>query len=130
KKGIESATAAMNRELSYVFYRRDVHYDGCPCPLCRFASFLCSKEVTNFISEIIGSQISTSISIFASCYKEKCFLTTHTDTGRGKIAFVFNLTQGWKDEYGGCFELLESNWSTSKVIVKPEINNLTIFNVE
>ena len=58
------------------------------------------------------------------------FLSIHTDEGRGKIAFVYNLTKDWKEEYGGNFELLDEDWKTVKKRLVPSFNSLTLFYVE
>lgn len=68
--------------------------------------------------------------VFGSMYQADSFLSTHTDTGRGKLALVLNLTKNWDENNGGCFELLEENWSDTKLKIVPRFNSLTIFNVE
>ena len=79
------------------------------------------KQLTNF-------NVSTIISTFASLYEKKCWLTTHTDQSYGKIAFVYNLTKNWKEEYGGNFYLLHDNHTVRKKVI-PTFNSLTIFDV-
>lgn len=92
--------------------------------------FLVSPDFLQLINSITNMNVSKVFTVFASKYQADSFLSTHTDTGRGKLAFVLNLTKYWKEEDGGCFELLESNWRDVKLRIVPQFNSLTIFNVE
>lgn len=83
-----------------------------------------------FFNDITDLGLTNSISIFGSCYSKNCFLSTHTDIGRGKLAFVFNVTKNWDNNDGGYFELLAPNWSTVIKRVEPVFNSLTMFLVE
>ena len=131
QKGIESANQARLRgEFSYVFYRADPHHNNCSCSLCEGIRFIQSKAVIDKINEITGENVSSAISVFGSKYEKECFLTTHTDTGRGKIAFVLNLTKDWNPSYGGCLQFLEWNFRTVRKVIHPTFNSLSIFNVE
>lgn len=124
QNGIRSANEANNRgEFSYCFKRTEQYRDdGYP-----FDKILMSEESLKIINDITEMDITTSISVFASCYDRDSFLSTHTDCGRGKIAFVYNLTRDWDPSQGGCFQLLEDNWSGIRKQVTPKFNSLTIF---
>lgn len=90
-----------------------------------------SRETLTKIRAHTDTTVDTAVAIFGACYKADCFLHTHSDTGRGKIAFVYNVTApGWdavKD--GGSFQLLSDDWGTVKRTVEPVFNSLTIFDV-
>lgn len=131
QRGIESANRARLRsEFSYVFYRADPHHNNCSCPLCEGIRFIESKPVLDKINEITGENVTSTISVFWSKYQKECFLTTHTDTGRGKIAFVLNLTKNWDISWGGSLQFLEWNFRTVTKVIPPTFNSLSIFNVE
>lgn len=129
--GIKSANQArLNGEFSYVFYRAEPHDKCSCCPLCEATNFIKSKPVLDKINEITGENVTSTISVFGSCYQKESFLTTHTDTGRGKIAFVLNLTKDWDISWGGSLQFLEWNFRTIRKVIPPTFNSLSIFNVE
>lgn len=131
QRGIMSANQARERgEFSYVFYRSDLHNDSCTCTLCNAIRFIQSKTVIDKINEITGENVTSAISIFASCYKKNFFLNAHTDNGRGKIAFVLNLTKDWDPNWGGSLNFYEWDFRTVKKTINPAFNSLSIFNVE
>lgn len=124
--GIKSANAGYDAgQFSYCFKR----FDGYNNDGIRFQDFMTSKDVLSVLRDITGFDISEAISIFGSCYSGNSFLSTHTDTGRGKIALVYNLTKDWDEDNGGCFELLTPDWQGVKKRVLPLFNSLTIFDV-
>lgn len=119
-EGIQKAKEAYKEgEFSYYFYRKDDYSkDG-----IKFKDLAKSEELLGLINRITGCEVNETISLFASRYVNDCFLSSHTDTGRGKIAFVYNLTKNWKEKYGGL--LLHPN----KMVV-PTFNSLAMFYVE
>lgn len=128
-KGLKSATEAFTRgEFSYFFYRQDHHGDE--CSLCQCIDFLNTQPVFDLINAITNETVSSTISVFGSSYRAGSFLTTHTDTGRGKIAHVLNLTKDWRPQFGGCLTFLDWDFKTINRIVNPTFNSLTIFNVK
>lgn len=57
-------------------------------------------------------------------------MTTHTDTGRGIIAFVYNATKNWRPQYGGCFQILDWDYNKVKKTIVPEFNTFVMLNVQ
>jgi len=126
-KGIKSANDAYNRgEFSYCFRR----YEGYSNDGIKIKELISSADFLQTINDITGASVKDVISVFASMYTSNSFLSIHTDTGRGKIAFVLNLTKDWDENNGGCFELLTPDWCNVKRRVCPQFNSLTFFNVE
>ncbi len=122
--GTKSANECYERGgFGYCFQR----YEGSDSVL--FQDFITSKPILDIIHSITGLDVTRQISIFASCYGANSFLSTHTDTGRGSIAVVYNLTKDWKESNGGCFELLDSDHKTLKRRIVPTFNSLTLFDV-
>jgi hypothetical protein len=115
-------------EFSYAFQRCEYHGDG--CPMCCAMDFLRSEEVRALLSAVTGQELSGVVSIFASRYASGDFLTTHLDTGRGKLAFVLNLTQDWLPPFGGALQLIDCDWRTVVRTLSPKHNSLCIFQVE
>lgn len=124
---IKSASAEYARGgFSYYFRRHEPaandHFD--------FQQLVMSDPCLAILKNVTGHDLTTSISVFCSCYTASCFLSTHTDTGRGKIAFVYNATRTWDPGDGGQFQLLSQDWSKVTKTVQPMHNSLTFFDVE
>lgn len=130
KEGKISATNAYNNgQFSYIFYRYENGHDidNCSCLICKGMFSIRSEKTKEFINKVTQENIVTTVSTFISSYEAGCFLGTHTDTGRGRLAFVLNLTKDWNEDDGGDFELLDWNYSTVLKKIKPSFNTLTIF---
>lgn len=95
-----------------------------------FSRFIMSAACLELLARVTGLDFSTSVSVFCSCYEAGCFLSTHTDTGRGRLAFVYNATRSWDDRDGGQFQLLSPSWAEVVTTVPPRFNSLTFFGVE
>ena len=126
EKGIVSALAGYHRgEFSYCFRRFEGYeHDG-----ITIKQFLLSAQFLNLMQQITNLSLKDIISVFGSCYHNDTWLSTHSDVSRGTVAFVYNLTKDWKEEYGGNFELLHDNYCTVKTRVLPTFNSFTCFNV-
>jgi hypothetical protein len=113
-------SSLLSGKFSYYFFRSEQ------------ASEIFSKdEIKNFVSTITSKEIRGSTSFFASRYSSNCFLSTHTDEGRGKIAIVYNLTKYWSPSWGGNLHILsDKDWSVVRECVIPKFNTLVLFNVD
>ena len=130
-EGRASAQRSYDRnEFSYVFYRKDKHGDpNCACDFCSAFQVIGSQESMDLIKEVTGEDVRGTAALFASRYEADCFLNTHTDNGRGKIAMVLNLTRDWNPEHGGCLSFLDWDYRTIRQVVNPTFNSLTLFYV-
>ena len=124
---IKSASEAYSRGAFAYHFKR---HEPAGNELFDFSHFLMSKACLSLLSSVTGLDLTTSVSVFFSCYGSGCFLSTHTDTGRGKLAFVYNATRSWNDSDGGQFQLLSPDWSSVLATVRPRYNSLTFFRVE
>lgn len=115
-------------EFSYAFQRCEYHGDG--CPMCCAMDFLKSDPVRALLSAVTDLELSGDASIFASRYAAGDFLATHTDTGRGKLAFVLNLTPDWPPGFGGALQMIDWDMRTVTRTLSPKHNSLCIFQVE
>jgi len=127
EKGKVTANASYQRgEFSYHFRR----FEGYEQDGITMKTLLTCAQFRNLIQQITGLSVSSIVSCFASRYDAGNWLHVHVDSGRGSIAFVYNLTKNWKEEYGGNFNLLDDhNWSVVKRVVVPTFNSLTFFDV-
>jgi hypothetical protein len=124
---IKSAAAEYARGgFSYHFRR----HEPAASDLFDFQQFVMSEACLSLLGRVTGLELSTGVSVFCSLYEAGCFLSTHTDTGRGKLAFVYNATRSWDDRDGGQFQLLAPDWSEVVATVPPRHNSLTFFRVE
>jgi SM-20-related protein len=74
----------------------------------RFAERLNAPDTLARVRELLGRPDVAFADCQATCYRPGHFLTTHDDAVEGKhrvAAYVFNLTPGWRAEWGGllCF---------------------------
>ena len=124
--GAITARAAYERgEFSYHFRR----FEGYQDDGIKFKEFLLSSQFTNLMMQITGVEVKSLVSVFASMYQSWNYLSVHTDTSRGKIAFVMGLSKNWQESYGGNFELLHDNYSAIKQTVVPNFNTFYFFSV-
>src|SRR5512135_1833810 len=124
---IKSASAE-NARGGFAYYFRRADPTG--SDRVDFSRFVMSDPCLALLKSITGLDLSSSVSVFCSCYGPGCFLSTHTDTGRGTLAFVYNVTRTWDDRDGGQFQLLKAGWSEIAATVPPRYNSLTFFRVE
>lgn len=120
---ISSLSAYNKGEFSYHFRRFEEFYNDDSL----IKKLLSSSIFTDLIKQITDIDVTTIVSVFGSMYQKDNFLSTHQDNGRGKIAFVYNLTKDWKEEYGGNFVLIKKDGQPYKVV--PTFNSLTLFYV-
>lgn len=146
KRWTEAGAAMLQPNfLAYRFYRTiGSHGSTCNCILCGCQKFVSTATFLEYIDMLTSvSSLSSSVAsepiipgltkttaVFASRYRPGCFLGTHGDNGRGKVAFVWNLTTHWHPMYGGSLTMLENDWRTVKRVVDPEFNSLVLFRVE
>jgi len=127
----KAAHTAFNEDkFSYFFYRTyNNHFPKCTCVECEFRKTLSSPAFIRLMQELTGLPIEKNAESFISRYGADCFLNVHNDQGNGKIAFVINLTQNWKPQYGGIFHLLTKDRLNIRKTVCPQFNSITIFKV-
>lgn len=122
---------AANTALAYRF-RRTVGHEAendCTCPVCDGCRALKSPETLVRIAATVGQADSKPHTMFASYYGPGDFLSPHTDSGLGRVAFVWNLTKGWRPQLGGCLHILSDDWQQSAEVILPAFNSLTVFDV-
>lgn len=121
---------AESNSPKYRFRRAEhLHKLSLRCPLCRCRDVFDSPAVRRKLSRLSGRSDLVLVEIFASCFSRGDFLATHTDAGKGAIAFSWSLTPHWRRDYGGNLHLLSRNLRTSEVIVTPRFNRLVAFDV-
>jgi hypothetical protein len=125
-----AASAYAQGDFAFHFLRTmPNHYDECDCKECHFRSFLGSREMLDFISDITGRTYSEVRTIFASCYLPGSFLAPHDDGNNGTLTFVLQLTKNWLPQWGGLLHFLEDdNFEIQKVLV-PRFNSLLLFDL-
>ena len=126
----KEAGQLINQEtLSYRFWRTINHDSKCHCENCNIRKVFNSPKMMSIINSISEENVSTTHAMFASRYTEGCYLSTHTDKGNGKIAFVYNLSKNWRPCWGAMLHFLEPDCVSVRNVILPIFNSLTIFRV-
>jgi Rps23 Pro-64 3,4-dihydroxylase Tpa1-like proline 4-hydroxylase len=74
--------------------------------------------------------VQASFELFASWYKEGDFLSTHSDGDNGHVGFVYNISKGWKPEWGGMLHFLKTGESNVvEKVISPKYNALVMFDL-
>lgn len=116
--------------FSYFHFRTlDDHPENCRCQICVVRTLLRSEQMADALHSITGLRLEEPREIFASRYDAGCFLGTHTDAAQGRVAFVWNLTKGWRPQFGGSLHLLDSRSLQTKQVISPGFNTLAVFAV-
>ena len=111
-------------DFTYKFKRSTPHVPNCTCFECKFkADTLHSPEFLSKISEEMDLQNPYLFESFISAYESGDFLNIHSDEKRG-IAFILNLSQGWKPEYGGMLNIMQEDGSFKAIF--PKFNSLIL----
>jgi Rps23 Pro-64 3,4-dihydroxylase Tpa1-like proline 4-hydroxylase len=95
--------------FTYKFKRSTKHTETCNCVECEFRkNTLESDDFKQFISQETSLKNPQLFESFVSVYESGDFLSMHTDVNRG-VAFILNLTAGWRPEYGGMLHIKTDN---------------------
>lgn len=92
-----------------------------------------AKEINKQFSDEIIKQICPTLDLsgelrdvfFASFIKGQ-FLSYHSDGSAGKYAFVYQLSSGWQEKYGGHLELFPRKIKFYKKSLIPQFNSLAL----
>ena len=102
-----------------------------PTPLNAFACFLSSIEVIDFLRSVTGAEDITFADAQATAYGPRHFLTAHDDLSekqKRRVAYVFNLSKGWRVDWGGLLAFHEGGAKVIEAMV-PSFNALNLFAV-
>ena len=124
----------LKQKFAYSFKRIDLqslnHKDKCNCSVCNVITWCGTKEFLSLITKIVGKECTRLESVFCSWYDKDDFLSPHTDTPNGNIAFIIQLSKNWEKDRGGCLELYrDNNLSEIQDVVIPLFNTLTLFEI-
>jgi len=72
---------------------------------------------------VVAGQLQDS---FFACFKKGQFISYHTDGTAGKYAFIYQLSSGWQQKFGGQLELYPKKIKFFKRVLPPTFNTLTI----
>lgn len=107
--------------FAYKFRRSTSHIKDCSCYECTFNKEHLLKDVRDTVIKYSNLENPYIFETFISAYSPGDFLSTHTDENRG-VAFIYNLTQNWLPEYGGCLHLL----GEEPKVIYPKFNALVL----
>lgn len=120
----EVVSSLIGGTFTYRFKRSTTHVPTCTCYECNFKeNYLLQPIFKDILTEHAGIKNPVLYESFVSAYSSGDFLSLHTDENRG-VAFIINLTQGWKPEYGGMLNVLEDDGNFKTIF--PEFNSLVL----
>jgi Rps23 Pro-64 3,4-dihydroxylase Tpa1-like proline 4-hydroxylase len=133
------ATGAWERartQFQYLFDNHRLSHDGEAYIdprhyYARFVAFLNAPHFLSVIREITGIGEIVRTDGQATLYRPGDFLTLHDDRygGRHRLAaYVFNMTPGWKPDWGGVLNFYDARGHVEEGYV-PSFNALNIFRV-
>ncbi len=122
--------AFANGDFSFYFYRT---FNAIPSQYSNVEyevrNYMSSQVFIDFLNSITNLSLSKLNTLFVSKYTSNCFLSTHSDHGNGKIAFVIHISKDWKPQYGGHLHFLNNERNKIIETFCPEYNSLMIFEV-
>lgn len=93
--------------------------------------FMCSPEFLQFVRWLTGDPGIDLVTAQATRYQAGQFLTLHDDheasEGR-RFAYVINLSQGWRADWGGLLQFVDSVGNVERSLL-PHYNSLSLFRV-
>ena len=114
-----------NNSFCYKFKRTTNHFESCTCFECVLKK---ETDIKNCILYETGWSSCTLEESFISAYESGDYLSMHTDKNKGSVAFVLNLTQNWRPEFGGVLNVLSTDGSYTAI--PPEFNSLVLMEVD
>jgi SM-20-related protein len=127
--GVEVNKGFSQNRFSYIFHRTMNNKN--PSILEKdIRKALSSAEFLNFLSEITGLNLTKLTTMFMSKYRSGHFLSPHSDTGNGRIAFVISLSKDWLPQYGGLLNFLSDDRNQVIETYCPMFNHMVIFQVD
>ena len=116
-------SSLVSGEFTFRQRRLEDHHPNCRCGYCKvIKDTLDTEDFKEYLSALSDISPLEIVKSFASVYEPGDFLSRHTDPNYD-IAFILNLTEDWKYEYGGCLHIFEEG--IPKVIY-PKFNSLVL----
>jgi len=126
---IKNVNDAFSKDkFTYIFYRSMNNYNVSYFEF-KLRKYLNSENFIDILNQITGLGLTKLTTLFMSKYSNGNFLSTHSDKGNGRLAFVINLTKFWKPHYGGNLHFLNNERTEIIETYVPQFNNLIIFHV-
>jgi len=118
--------------FSYSFARiADSEENGLLLPWKQMKELLISPSILQLITDLTDHSISNIDLVYANCFRDGDFLTTHTDRGtHSKVAAAFSLTETWNPAEGGCTYVLEQDRKSVVDIASPHLGTLLLMDLE
>jgi Rps23 Pro-64 3,4-dihydroxylase Tpa1-like proline 4-hydroxylase len=123
----QAMAAKLRKQYSFSFYRSNNTHAKLHGASKIHQSF--SRQVISKVCrplELSGDLFDT---FFASFIKGQ-FIEYHSDGKAGKYAFIYQLSSGWQQKYGGQLELYPRQSKFYKKILEPKFNSLALLKLD
>jgi Rps23 Pro-64 3,4-dihydroxylase Tpa1-like proline 4-hydroxylase len=88
-----------------------------------------SRQVVDKVCQPLRLSGELRDTFFASFIKGQ-FISYHSDGQAGKYAFIYQLSSGWQQRYGGQLELYPKKCKFYKKILEPSFNSLALLKLD
>jgi SM-20-related protein len=132
RTAIRATAEAVARELNaggfaFRFYRTRRQKTHRRCAACGAMRWLTGGPVRREVGRIFGRRLTAAGPIACTRFGRGDFLTAHSDTLNGSVAFVLSLTDGWRPEFGGLLHFLSANRKSVRHVIVPKFNQFVVF---
>ena len=123
----QATAAKQRRKFAFSFYRSNNAH----------AKFHGAGDIHQSFSRYVIDKVSKPLTLsgelrdtfFASFVKGQ-FIEYHSDGKAGKYAFIYQLSSGWQQKYGGQLELYPQRIKFYKKVLEPKFNSLVLLKLD
>jgi hypothetical protein len=115
--------------FAYCFRRTRRVSSHVECSVCRAMTMFAEDDIREIICRIFARRLTFSGAVSCTCYQEGDFLGVHNDSTNGSVAFVLNLTEKWRPEFGGLLHFLSPDRDCIRTVLAPRFNQLIAFDI-
>mgnify|MGYP003629408352 FL=1 len=123
QRHIQATKAFNRRKFSFSFYRSSNKHAK------QHGQALLHKSVGEKVLTLLKKHALVEGELqdsFFADYRKGQFISYHTDGSAGKYAFIYQLSTGWQQKFGGQLELYPQKIKFYKHVLSPKFNSLTL----
>lgn len=123
----QAVNAQKRGQYAFSFYRSNNHD----------ANNIDSGDIPQQFGKLLLAQVQQPLAVtgglwdvFFALFKRGQFISYHSDGKVGRYAFVYQLSKGWRNCYGGQLELFPAQHQFYKKTIQPEFNTLVLLKLD